>query len=59
MENSNEDRTEEDDEKLKQLVVASAPLSKIVAELRQSISAVKMRAHMIRVPLGRSRSLRK
>jgi DNA-directed RNA polymerase specialized sigma24 family protein len=45
--------TPEEDELLRKLVVANAPISEIAAELGRSISSVKARAHVLRIALGR------
>jgi hypothetical protein len=51
--------TSDEDERLRQLVISNASLSDIAEDLGRTASAVRARAHAMRIALGRSRFIMK
>jgi hypothetical protein len=51
--------TSDDDERLRQLVVSNSSLSNIADDLGRTVSAVRARAHALRIALGHSRFIRR
>jgi hypothetical protein len=51
--------TSAEDERLRQLVISNASLSDIAEDLGRTASAVRARAHAMRIALGRSRFIKK
>jgi hypothetical protein len=51
--------TAEEDERLRQRVVSNVPLSDNAEDLGRTASAVRARAHAMRIALGRSRFIMK
>jgi hypothetical protein len=51
--------TSAEDERLRQLVISNAPPSEIAEDLGRTASAVRARAHALRIALGHSRFIMK
>ena len=51
--------TADEDERLRQLVISNASLSDIAEDLGRTVSAVRARAHAMRIALGHSRFIMK
>jgi hypothetical protein len=47
--------TSDEDERLRKLIISNVPAFDIAADLGRTVSAVKARAHALRIPRGSSR----